>query len=89
MESKDIYLVKTHGCSACKLMEYILKEVLQDRTDINYSILYRDEAIVQFNKVEFKDFPSVVFVKNGEVLMTFTGTCSAKRVKTLMNELGF
>ena len=37
--NKEVYLVTTYKCSACKLMAYILKEVLEDRPDVELKTL--------------------------------------------------
>lgn len=90
MQNKIIYLIKTHGCSACKCMEHILKDVVAEYPDTNFVITYFSE-IPEFIKVnvQLNDYPTTVFVKDDVIKYHFVGTMSAKKIKTIINDINF
>lgn len=75
-----IRLVTTEGCEGCKIAENIIKKVIEkpdfsniklekiDCLDINYR---------QFiNRYFINDYPTIVFIKDNDVLAKYVGTMS-------------
>ena len=70
-----IFLVTTEGCAGCKIMDRILRKVLDKTTDITYHV--SDYTKFRHKKQEldkFKDFPTVLLVDDGEVKARIVGT---------------
>ena len=70
-----IFLVTTEGCSGCKIMNRILRKVLDKTTDITYHV--SDYTKFRHKKKEldkFRDFPTVLLVDDGEVKARIVGT---------------
>lgn len=70
-----IFLVTTEGCAGCKLMDRILRRVLDKTTDITYHV--SDYTKFRHKKKEldkFRDFPTTLFVNGGEVKSRIVGT---------------
>lgn len=70
-----IFLVTTKGCAGCKVMEKILRRVL-DKTD-NIAFHVSDYTRFRHKKREldkFRDFPTTLFVNDGEVKSRIVGT---------------
>lgn len=70
-----IFLITTEGCAGCKIMDRILKKVLDKTTNITYHI--SDYTKFRHKKKEldkFKDFPTVLLVDDGEVKARIVGT---------------
>ena len=70
-----IFLVTTEGCAGCKTMDRILRKVLDKTTDITYHV--SDYTKFRHNKKEldkFRDFPTTLFVDDGEVKARIIGT---------------
>ena len=70
-----IFLVTTEGCSGCKIMDRILRKVLDKTTDITYHV--SDYTKFRHKKKEldkFRDFPTVLLVDDGEVKDRIVGT---------------
>lgn len=88
--NKVIYLGTTYKCSACKLMGYILRQVLEDRPDITLETLdYTELPEWIKTNVRLSDFPCVVFVVDDVIKFTFTGTKPAREVKQIMKDINF
>ena len=70
-----IFLVTTEGCSGCKIMYKILRKVLDKTTDITFHV--SDYTKFKHKKKEldkFRDFPTILFVNDGEVKDRIVGT---------------
>ena len=70
-----IFLVTTKGCAGCKTMDRILRKVLYKTTDITFHV--SDYTKFRHNKKEldkFRDFPTTLFVDDGEVKARIIGT---------------
>lgn len=70
-----IFLVTTEGCVGCKVMENILRRVL-DKTD-NIAFHVSDYTKFRHKKKKldkFRDFPTTLFVNDGEVKSRIVGT---------------
>lgn len=70
-----IFLVTTKGCAGCRIMEKIIRKVL-DKTD-NISFHVSDYTKFKHKKKEldkFRDFPTTLFVDDGEVKSRIVGT---------------
>lgn len=90
MENKIIYVVTTEHCSACKCIEYILKEVQKD--DSTFTITTTDFKNVPDwikNNVTLTDFPTTIFVKDDIIKYHFTGTLPIKKVAKIINDINF
>lgn len=90
MNSKIVYIVTTYKCSACKCMEYILKEIQKDNP--TFTIVVKDiYEIPEWikNNVTLTDFPTVIFTDNDVIKYHFTGTLNKKKVVKIMNDIDF
>ena len=88
--NKEVYLITTYKCSACKLMAYILKEVLEDRPDVELKTLdYTELPEWIKTNVRLSDFPCVVFVVDDVIKFTFTGTKSTREIKQIIKDINF
>ena len=88
--NKEVYLVTTYKCSACKLMAYILKEVLEDRPDVELKTLdYTELPEWIKTNVRLSDFPCVVFVVDDVIKFTFTGTKPTREVRQIIKDINF
>lgn len=70
-----IFLVTTEGCVGCIIMEKILRKVLNKTSDIAFHV--SDYTRFKHKKKEldkFKDFPTTLFVDDGEVKSRIVGT---------------
>ena len=70
-----IFLVTTEGCAGCKIMDRILRKVLDKTTDITYHV--SDYTKFRHNKKEldkFRDFPTTLLVDDGEIKARIIGT---------------
>ena len=89
--SKDIYLVTTEGCEACRIMNKILKQVQHD-VDYTFSIKIRDYKLLpNFIKVNviLTDFPTLIFLENDVIKYNIVGTTNAKKLKEIIKDLHF
>lgn len=89
--SKNIYLITTKGCEACRIMERILKQVQRDN-DYTFSIQVRDYNILpEFIQVDvaLTDFPTLIFLENDVIKYHVAGTISAKKLKEILKDLHF
>ena len=88
--NKEVYLVTTYKCSACKLMAYILKEVLEDRPDVELKTLdYTELPEWIKTNVRLSDFPCVIFVVDDVIKFTFTGTKPTREVRQIIKAINF
>lgn len=90
MENKVVYVITTYKCSACKCMEYILKEIQKDNPTFTITITDFNEVPEWIeSNVTLTDFPTVVFVENDVIKYHFTGTLSRKKVIKIMSDINF
>lgn len=88
--TKTLYLVKTHGCSACKCQEYIDNNLVEIRPDIELKVCYFSELPKWLQEcVSLTDFPTNIFVENETVKYHFVGTKSVKKILQLLEDIGF
>lgn len=90
MKSKDVYVVTTYKCSACKCIKYILEEIQQDNPTFAITTIdfhYVPEWIK--NNITLTDFPTVIFIENDVIKYHFTGTLSKKKIVEIMNDINF
>lgn len=88
--SKEIYVISTIKCSACKLMEHLLKCLQID--GYKFELIVIDiEDIPDFIKtnVPLNGFPTIVFVKDNVIKYHFTGTKSKRHVKRIIQDINF
>lgn len=70
-----IFLVTTEGCAGCKIMDNLLRKVLDKTTDINYHVSDYTKFRHKNKKLDkFRDFPTVLLVDDGEVKARIVGT---------------
>lgn len=88
--NKVVYVITTYKCSACKCMEYILKEIQKDNPTFTITITDFNEVPewIETN-VTLTDFPTIVFVENDVIKYHFTGTLSRKKVIKIMSDINF
>lgn len=88
--NKVVYIVTTYKCSACKCMEYILKEIQKDNpTFIIKTIDF--QKVPEWIKINITltDFPTVIFVDNDVIKYHFIGTLAKRKVVKIMNDINF
>lgn len=88
--NKVVYIVTTYKCSACKCMEYILKDILEEHP--TFTITTTDFQNVPewiYNNIILTDFPTVIFMDNNVIKYHFTGTLSKKKVLKIINDINF
>lgn len=86
-----IFLVTTKGCSGCKTMDKILRKVLVNTTNITFHV--SDYTKFKHKKKEldkFRDFPTTLFVDDGEVKARLVGTqpefCIIDKIRQVFGE---
>ena len=90
MNSKVVYIITTYKCSACKCMEYILKEIQKDNPTFTITITdFHDVPEWIKNNITLTDFPTVVFIENDVIKYHFIGTLSRKKVIKIMYDINF
>lgn len=90
MNNKVVYVVTTPGCSACKCMEYILKEIQKDNP--TFSIISTDfTKVPEWLKINvtLTDFPTVIFIDNNVIKYHYVGTISKSKVLKLIKNINF
>lgn len=88
--SKIIYLITTIKCSACKAQEILLKVAFEERSDVEIKI-YDCSEIPTFlkDKIDFKDFPTTIFVEDDKIKYAFVGTLMSAKIRRLAKEIKF
>ena len=88
--SKEIHLITTPGCSACKLQEYLLEDVIENHPDIELKIYDHFDA-PEWIKVNvlFNDFPVTVLIKDNVIKYHFTGTKKVRAISQLIEDVKF
>lgn len=90
MANKVVYVVTTYKCSACKCMEYILREIQKDSPTFTITTMdFHDVPEWIKNNVTLTDFPTVIFTDNDVIKYHFTGTLSGNKVVKIMNDINF
>ena len=90
MNNKVVYVVTTHGCSACKCMEYILKEIQKDNSTFTITTTdFHDVPEWIKNNITLKDFPTVIFIDNNGIKYHFIGTLARRKVIKIINDINF
>lgn len=88
--NKVVYVITTYKCSACKCMEYILKEIQKDNPTFTITITDFNEVPEWIKtNVTLTDFPTVIFIDNDVIKYHFTGTLSRKKVIKIMSDINF
>lgn len=88
--NKVIYIITTYKCSACKCMEYILKNVQKDNPTFTISVLdYTETPEWLTTNVTMTDFPTVIFTKDDVIKYHFTGTLSKQKVLQIMEDINY
>lgn len=90
MNNKIVYVITTYKCSACKCIEYILREIQKDNP--TFTIITTDfQNVPEWIKtnITLTDFPTVIFVENEIIKYHFTGTLSRKKVVKIMSNINF
>lgn len=89
--SKQIYLIVTEGCEACRIMERILKQVQRNNV-YTFSIQVIDYKLLpEFIRVDvvLTDFPTLIFLENNVIKYHVAGTMSAKKLQEIIKDLHF
>lgn len=89
-KNKVIYLITTYKCSACKCMEYLLKEKQANNPTFELKIIdFNDTPEWLKVNVVLTDFPTVVLIKDGIIKYQFVGTRNSKKLDKIFNDLEF
>lgn len=85
-ENKEVYLITTDGCESCKIMERIIRKVIKDVPNIKIKVVDKDkvDAWITANVI-FRDFPTVVIVRNNMIKYHFSGTRTRDEFVKLLN----
>lgn len=85
--NKIIYLGTTPGCSACKCMEAILKNVKEELPIFNLEISRFNELpdFIKIN-VPIGDFPITILVVDDVIKYHFSGTKPHRFIKGLLTQ---
>lgn len=87
---KVIYLISTYKCSACKCQEYLLKEYLKNRTDIELKVVdYSETPDWIKTNVKLTDFPTTILIDNDVIKYHFVGTKTINKLKVLLEDINF
>lgn len=90
MKNKVVYVITTYKCSACKCMEYILRNIQKDNPTFTITTTDFNEVPEWIkNNITLTDFPTVIFVENDVIKYHFTGTVNGKKVVKIMNDINF
>lgn len=88
--NKVVYIITTYKCSACKCMEYILKEIQKDNSTFTITTTdFHDVPEWIKNNIILTDFPTVIFIDNGVIKYHFIGTLPERKVVKIMNDINF
>lgn len=89
-KNKIIYLITTYKCSACKYMEYLLKEKQANNPRFELKIIdFNDTPEWLKVNVVLTDFPTIVLIKDGVIKYQFVGTRSSRKLDKLFDDLKF
>lgn len=88
--NKVVYIITTYKCSACKCIEYILKEIQKDNPTFDIKICDFSE-VPEFIKtnVPLGDYPTVVFIKDNVIKYRFKGTKSRLKVEQIIEDIDY
>lgn len=90
MDNKIVYIITTYKCSSCKLMEYILKDILKDNPNFSISVHDFNEAPEWLKtNVTMTDFPTVIFTENNTIKYHFTGTKSKQKILCIIDDINY
>lgn len=88
--NKVIYLGTTYKCSACKLQEYLLRELLEERSDIELKVCdYNELPQWLQTDVSLTDFPVTILVKDEVIKYHFVGTMTKRKMQNLLEDINF
>ena len=88
--NKVVYIITTHGCFACKCIEYILREIQKDNPTFTIiTIDFHDVPEWIKNNITLKDFPTVIFIDNNVIKYHFIGTLARRKVIKIINDINF
>lgn len=88
--NKVIYLGTTHDCSACKLQQYLLEDVVSNHPDIKLEVCDYTGLPDWFKtQVNLTDFPVTIFVKNDVIKYSFVGTKSVNKISKIIEDIKF
>lgn len=87
---KEIYIIVTKGCYACKVEETIIKQITKDLKDIEVKVVnFTETPEWMKTNIPMTDYPCTVFVKDNVIKYLFTGTKSTKNIKDIMKDIDF
>lgn len=78
-----IFLVTTKGCRGCQIMDKLIQDALKDiKYPIEYHVSDYTEYMHKDKRLDkFQDFPTTLFVNDGEVRIKLTGTYPTSMIK--------
>jgi len=87
--SADLLVIDFYAtwCGPCKMLAPVLEEVAEKYPDVTFVKVNVDEEEDLARKFRISVIPTLVFVKNGEVLKTSTGYMDADALSALVDSV--
>ena len=74
-------------CKPCKTLQKVMDEILPAyNTNVEYESIDVEEEYELADKMNIKGVPTVIFEKDGEVVLRFMGTKSGNEIKELIDK---
>jgi len=74
-------------CKPCKTIEKTMDEILPSyNTSVDYRVVDIDENIELADEMQIRNVPTMIFEKNGKIVLRFTGTRSGNEIKKLIDQ---
>ncbi len=87
--SADLLVIDFYAtwCGPCKMLAPVLEEVAEKYPDVTFVKVNVDEEEDLARKFRISVIPTLVFIKNGEVLKTSTGYMDADALSALVDSV--
>ena len=74
-------------CKPCETLQKVMDEILPAyNTNVEYESIDVEEEYELADKMNIKGVPTVIFEKDGEVVLRFMGTKSSNEIKELIDK---
>ena len=76
-DKNEIWLITTKGCFGCKIAKNLIQEAISKSKINNIEFIESDisaDIREHFKEYSFRDFPVTLFVKNNNIIHSFSGT---------------
>ena len=78
---------KSSWCKPCETLQKVMDEILPAyNTNVEYRSIDVEEEVELADKMNIKGVPTVIFEKDGEVILRFMGTKSGNEIKELIDK---